>query len=361
MADEAAKFMRANRDRPFFLNYWAFSVHSPWMAKEDYIAEAAGRANPNAAQRNPVYAGMIRSLDDAVGRLTATLDELQLTKNTIVIFTSDNGAWHNVAKEATNKSEFAGVPVTSNAPLRSGKASNYEGGTRVPLLMAWPGHIAPASTSDAIMQSVDFFPTLAELTKSTVPNGTKFDGISIAPALRGRPLRREAIFSHFPHGGRNDIEGFRPGTWVRRGDWKLIRFFADNADGSDLLELYNLRADIGETKNRAADNPQLAAELNALITGFLKDTDAVIPTLNPNFGKPLPTSSAGKTVGGWRASGVAQLIVNIQNKKTSVRAMSFRSVLVGCQSLCVKRKYFKTTSATPELLVGHAILILNVN
>ena len=309
MADEAVKFMRANKARPFFLNYWAFSVHSPWMTKDDYIAEAVGRADPKAAQRNPVYAGMIRSLDDAVGRLTATLDELKLTKNTIVIFTSDNGAWHNVAREATNKPEFAEVPVTSNAPLRSGKASNYEGGTRVPLLVTWPGHIAPASTSDAIMQSVDFFPTLVEITKSAVPAGTKFDGISIAPALRGQPLRREAIFSHFPHSGRTDIDGFRPATWVRHGDWKLIRFFADNADGSDLLELYNLREDIGETKNRAAENPRLVAELNALITGFLKDTDAVVPTLNPNFGKSLPASNAGNTVSGWRASSVAQLVV----------------------------------------------------
>ena len=300
MAEEAEKFIAANKGRPFFLNYWAFSVHSPWMAKDEYIAEAAPRADKNAPQRNPMYAGMIRSLDDAVGRITAALEKNGVADNTIILFTGDNGSWHNVAKEATKSKEFADVPVTSNAPFRSGKASNYEGGTRVPLLAVWPGKIAPASTSDAIVQSTDFFPTLLDLAQLPQPAGVKFDGASFAAALHGEALKRDTIFSHFPHGGRSDIDGFRPATWVRRGDWKLIRFFADNDDGSDKLELYNLRDDVSETKNLAAEKADLARELNALVAGFLKDTEAVVPVRNPAFGKPAPAPAKDPLLG-WKA------------------------------------------------------------
>lgn len=301
MAAEAVKFMREHRDEPFFLNYWAFSVHSPWMGKEDYAAEAAKRADPQSAQRNGMYAAMIRSLDEAVGRLTAALDELKLFDNTILIFSSDNGGWHNKPK-ATRMAAYAGIPVTSNAPFRSGKASNYEGGTHVPLIIAWPGKIAAGGTSDAIVQSTDFFPTLMELTKLGTPASVKFDGISIAPALRDERLQREAIFCHFPHGGGNaaeEIPGFKPGTWVRKGDLKLIRFFADNADGSDKMELYNLHEDPGETRNLAAAKPELAAELNSLISDYLQRTEAVIPMRNPAYKPGAPPDP----LQGWKARG----------------------------------------------------------
>jgi arylsulfatase A-like enzyme len=308
MAEEAEKFITANKDRPFFLNYWAFSVHSPWMAKEDYTAEAAARVDKNAPQRNAMYAAMIRSLDDAVGRITAALEKNGVVDNTIILFTGDNGSWHNVPKEASKNKAWADVPVTSNAPFRSGKASNYEGGTRVPLLAVWPGKIAAGSTSEAIVQSTDFFPTLLELANTSTAQQRAFDGISFAPALRGEAFARDTIFCHFPHGGRNDIDGFRPATWVRRGDWKLIRFYADNADGTEKLELYNLRDDVSETKNLAAAKPELATELNALITRYLADTEAVVPKLNPNFNKSAAAKSAGKVPDktkdpllGWKA------------------------------------------------------------
>jgi len=309
MAEEAVKFMRENKERPFFLNYWAFSVHSPWMGKADYIEEAATKADPKAAQRNPMYAAMVRSLDDAVGRLMMTLDELKLAENTIVIFTSDNGAWHNPPKEATKSAAYATIPVTSNAPLRSGKASNYEGGTRVPLLIRWPGKIEAGGRSNAVVQSVDFFPTLMELTQLTAPESVKFDGVSIAPAFQGQPLPREAIFCHFPHGGRSDIEGFLPGTWVRRGEWKLIRFFADNEDGSDRLELYHLGEDVGEARNRAAEKPEVVAELNALITQYLKETEAVVPVRNPGYNVKAAAVKKPVRVGPWTHSKDAQLAV----------------------------------------------------
>ena len=304
MAEEAVKFIKSNKEQPFFLNYWAFGVHSPWMAKKEYVEEAAKRSDPTSTQRNPVYAAMIRSLDDAVGRITAALDEHKLTENTIIIFTSDNGGWHNVAREATDSEAYSGIPVTSNSPFRSGKASNYEGGTRVPLLVVWPGKTKTRSQSDTVVQSTDFFPTLLEMTKVEPPMGVRFDGVSVAPALVGEPLKRDTIYSHFPHGGRADIDGFRPGTWVRKGDWKLIRFFADNPDNSDKLELYDLKVDIGETTNLAADKPELVKELNGLITAYLKETDAVVPKANPNFGRQ---SDGDVAMAGWTTSKDAKL------------------------------------------------------
>ncbi len=303
MAEEAEKFIAANIARPFFLNYWAFSVHSPWMAKEDYTAEAAARSDKSAPQRNAMYAAMLRSLDDAVGRITAALEKHGVADNTLILFTGDNGSWHNVPREASKNKAWAGVPVTSNAPFRSGKASNYEGGTRVPLIAVWPGKIAPGSSSEAIVQTTDFFPTLLELADLKLPQPPSFDGTSFASALRGEAFTRDTIFCHFPHGGRSDIDGFRPSTWVRRGDWKLIRFFADNDDGSDRLELYNLREDPGETKNLAAAKPELAAELNMLITRYLADTGAVVPKLNPKFSKTAPAEAekvAKDPLLGWK-------------------------------------------------------------
>jgi hypothetical protein len=279
------------------------------MGKQNYIDEAAKSSESATGQRNPLYAAMVRSLDEAVGRLVATLDELKLTENTIIIFTSDNGGWHNVAREAANNKAYAEIPVTSNAPLRRGKASNYEGGTRVPLIMVWPPKIPAASASDAIVQSIDFFPTLVSLTGIKLPEQAKFDGINIAPALEKKPLSREMIFSHFPHGGRGDIEGFEPATWVRRGDYKLIRFFCAAADGTDRLELYNLREDVGEKTNLASNNPELVAELNAAIGKFLTDNEAVVPKLNPAYapttGGPTKAAAKDKTAAdplqGWKA------------------------------------------------------------
>ena len=306
LTTEAEKFIEQNSNRPFFLYLTHYAVHTPLQAPPDLVANYKN-AEPHGQQRNPVYAAMVRSLDDSVGRIVATLDELKLSDNTILIFTSDNGGWHNVAREATNNAAYAGIPVTSNAPFRSGKASNYEGGTRVPLVVVWPGKTKAGSRSETVVQSTDFFPTLLAMAHLEAPQGVTFDGVNVAPAFVDEPVKRDAIFCHFPHGGRTDIDGFRPGTWVRRADWKLIRFFADNPDGTDKLELYDLKTDEGETKNLAdekrAQFVELKEELNANITAFLKDTQAVVPKANPNFRATPPG------VAGWTTSKAATLEV----------------------------------------------------
>jgi arylsulfatase A-like enzyme len=124
-------------------------------------------------------------------------------------------------------------------------------------------------------------PTLLDMAGVPLPQEAKPDGISLAPLLKGGTIARDAIFTHFPHD--TPASDQHPGTSVRRGDWKLIRLFAQNDDGSDQLELYNLRDDLGEAKNLAAEKPELVHELNALITTFLSDTVAVIPVRNPNW------------------------------------------------------------------------------
>jgi hypothetical protein len=149
------------------------------------------------------------------------------------------------------------------------------------------------TTNDTVIQSIDWLPTILAMCNVPLPPSAHPDGIDVSPVFKGGSVPRDAIFCHFPHN--TPASGQRPGASVRRGDWKLIRLFADNPDGSDKLELYNLKDDLGESKNLAAQNPQLVRELNALITGFLKDSDAVIPKLNPNYDPAkAPAARAGK-------------------------------------------------------------------
>ncbi len=306
MAKEASNYIVANKDKPFFLNYWAFSVHSPFDAKKSLIEKYRAGADDANPQHSPTYAAMVESLDDAVGTLVKTLDEQKLTDNTLLIFTSDNGG--------NMYDKVDGTTPTSNAPLRGGKATIYEGGTRVPLIVSWPLKVRPGTQSDALVNSNDFYPTLLDALRFPAQPEQKFDGISMLPALQGKPIARDAIFCHFPH--YVPATGAIPSTYVHQDDWKLIRFYADNADQSDRFELYNLRDDIGETKNLAAAMPEKTLQLNALISQFLKDREVVVPLPNPNYGK---TEGAGNMVGGWRASSSAKL--NLAGNRLDLAAL----------------------------------------
>jgi arylsulfatase A-like enzyme len=283
MSEEAIKFIRANKDRPFFLNYWCFSVHAPYNAKKDLIARYKAKADPNDPQQNPVFAAMVQTMDEAVGRITKAIDDAGIADNTIIIFFSDNGGvfWKHPA--AFMHSEYKDIPPTNNAPLRDGKATLYEGGTREPAIVIWPGKVKPGARSEQVISSVDFYPTILEMTGVSRKQGLKLDGVSIVPALEGRALDREAIFCHFPH--YVPATGARPGTYVRKGDWKLIRFWADNDDQTDRDELYNLRDDLRETTNLAARMPEKVKELGALIDRFVRDAQVVVPKPNPAYRK----------------------------------------------------------------------------
>jgi arylsulfatase A-like enzyme len=303
MAGQAASFIQANRGKPFYLNFWLYSVHSPWNARKELIEEFAKKVDPKAAQRNPLYAAMVKSMDNAVGTLLEALDAAKVTDNTIIVFTSDNGGWAYPPR-VTDPEGYADIPATSNAPLRGGKASNYEGGIRVPCLIAWPGRAKP-TTSEALFSSVDFFPTLLAMTDVKPTKALTLDGVNQVPAILGERAVREVILTHFPHGSEaqeKNIPGFWPATSVRRGDWKLIRFYAKNDDQSDLLELYDLKADIGEQTNLAGKHPEVVKDLSTRIDTFLKQTEAVVPKANPRYGKP-------GNVTGWAPSKDANLQV----------------------------------------------------
>lgn len=274
MALEAVSFMERHKDEPFFLNYWMFSVHAPFDAKKSLIDKYRELVQADEPQRCPTYAAMVESMDDAVGTLLDTIDRLGLAGKTIIIFTSDNGG--------NMYNEVEGVPPTSNAPLRGGKATMFEGGTRVPCVIAWPGVTAAGERTDALLQSEDFYPTLLDGLGLKPEADQTFDGASLMPALRGDALAGKAVFQYFPHDPPVP-DWIPPSVSVHRDDWKLIRVFHAGKSGEHRSLLFHLKDDVGETKNLAPEMPQKVEELDALIDGFLASTKAVVPVPNPKF------------------------------------------------------------------------------
>jgi arylsulfatase A len=265
LTDEAVQWLAQNRERPFYLQLWHYAVHAPLMGKKEDLDAFADRPGANG-QSNTVYAAMLRSVDESVGRILRKLDELNLTGKTIVVFTSDNGgAVH-----------FGNPPATSNAPLRSGKGNPYEGGLRVPLLIRAPGVTRPGATCEVPVISHDFFPTLLELAGAAAPAApTATDGASFVPLLRGgRKAPHDAFFWHYPHywnGGR-----VSPYSVARVGDWKLIRFYE-----SDREELYHLRQDPSEERDLTPSQPARRKELSGRLDTWLKDVGAQMPVPRP--------------------------------------------------------------------------------
>jgi arylsulfatase A-like enzyme len=272
MAAEAVAWMEKNKGRPFFLNYWMFSVHAPFDAKAGLIQQYKRTVDPADAQHCPTYAAMIESMDAAVGTLLSALDRLGIADNTIIVFTSDNGG---------NMYDWVGNDrPTSNRPLRGGKATIFEGGVRVPCVIAWPGLTKPGSRSDAIIQSEDFHPTF--LAGLGIGAGQHFDGIDISPALRGGALEREAVFQYFPHSPPVP-DWLPPAVAVRSGDMKLIRLFHQGENGAHAHRLYDMSQDPGEATDLSTQQPERVRELDAKIEAFLRETGAALPLRNPNF------------------------------------------------------------------------------
>ena len=280
LATETAKFIEANKERPFFAYFASYSVHTPLMTRDElrkkYEAKAKtvntnspawgieGQRKVRLRQDHAVYAGMVETLDNAVGIILRKLDELKLTDNTIVIFTSDNGGL----------STSEGSP-TSNLPLRAGKGWLYEGGVREPLIIRWPGVVKPGSVTDVIVTSPDFYPTLLAAAGLPPRPQQHLDGVNFLPALKGEPFKRGPIFWHYPRYGN---QGGFPGGAVRDGDWKLIENYENNS-----LQLYNLRADISETNNLAAAEPARTRALHELLQKWRKDVGSLMPTPNPDY------------------------------------------------------------------------------
>jgi arylsulfatase A-like enzyme len=271
---EAEKFLDRNKDRPFFLYLAHYAVHIPLQAKKDVVARYPAGGKPGT-QSNPVYAAMVESLDESVGRVRAKLAELGLAERTVLLFTSDNGGL--CVAEGPN------TPATINAPLREGKGYLYEGGVREPLLVSWPGVSRPGSVSSTPVCSIDFLPTILDI--CGVRTDVKPDGIDLVPLLRaGAAPAREALYWHYPH---YSNQGGRPGGAVRAGDWKLLEFYEQGRQ-----ELYDLKADPGEHRNRIADKPEVAKELLAKLSAWRESVGARAMKPNPDY-HPNPQAADG--------------------------------------------------------------------
>lgn len=274
LALEAEKFLEKHRDQPFFLNLSHYAVHTPLTAKAEQIAKYDQTRKPGQ-QSNAIYAAMIESVDDSVGRIVRKLQELKLNENTIVVFTSDNGGL--CVGEGPN------TPATINAPLREGKGYLYEGGIRAPLLISWPAKFKAQRNVDAITSTIDLLPTLLEL--AGVKHEAAIDGISLANVLLNQgELKRDAIYWHYPHYAN---QGGRPGGAIRRGDYKLIEFY-----DSGRRELFHIAKDLSESRNLALEKPELVEQLAADLAAWRESVGAQMMTPNPEY-MPCPQGPGG--------------------------------------------------------------------
>jgi arylsulfatase A len=292
LGEEAAKWIDGVKDKPFFLYLPHFAVHTPIQGRPDLVEkyrkkiEAKGGVD-KLDHKNPGYAALLESMDTAIGRVRAKLAEHKLTERTIILFTSDNGG--RVTVDNINR-----VPTTSNVPLRFGKASAYEGGVRVPLIVYWPGVTKAASVSDAPVITMDLFPTIVEMAGLPASAArTAIDGVNFASLLRNPAARptRDTMFWHYPHHQHYQLGGAMPYAAIRSGDFKLVEFYNDSS-----VELYNIRADISEKTDLAKTNPQKAAELRARLHAWQKEVGAQMPKPNPQHdpSRPEYTPPAGK-------------------------------------------------------------------
>jgi hypothetical protein len=273
LTDEALRFIETNKDRPFFLYLAHYAPHIPLKGKPDLIAKYP-KELVLGKQSNGVYAAMLESLDDGVGRIVARLDELKLSDRTIVIFTSDNGGL--ATREGPN------TPATINTPLREGKGYLYEGGIREPLLIKWPGTIKPGVSNVPVI-SHDLFPTILE--GCGAAHESKIDGVSLLPILKGGgEIKRDALYWHYPH---YSNQGGRPGGAVREGQYKLIEFYETGR-----RELYDLKADVGESRNLSADKPEVVKRLADNLEAWRREVGAKMPKPNPGY-VPNPQAADG--------------------------------------------------------------------
>jgi arylsulfatase A-like enzyme len=261
LTDEAIKFIRANKNRPFFLYLTHYAVHTPLQAPERLVSKYKAKLKTDQSQKNATYAAMIENLDANVGRVLRALEQLGLADDTVVIFTSDNGG--------------AGS-VTNNAPLRAGKGYLYEGGIRIPLFIKWSGRVRVGSISHTPVTSEDLYPTVLEIAGDRTKPPDKIDGKSLVPLLTDKgKLKREAIYWYYPH---YSPQAKQPGAAIRAGDYKLIEHYDPPG-----VELYNLAEDIGEQVNLAEKMPQKTEQLLTKLHDWLKSVNAKMHTPNPEY------------------------------------------------------------------------------
>lgn len=281
LANEALRFIESHREKPFFVYLPFFnSIHATHegtqVSPDDALTKKYTKKTPHGDDKDPALAAKIERMDQIVGRLMDRLDALKLRESTLVIFYSDNGGpggYRQMGSPGTRS-------YTDNAPLRGGKSTLYEGGTRVPLIIRWHGVTAPGSVCQTAVTGVDFYPTLLEVCGAKAPANYPLDGVSLVPLLKSGEIPARDLFWHFPvyYGNKqkNGVWVNTPCSAIRSGDWKLIEFFEDHH-----LELYHLREDLSEARNLATTEPERAKALHAKLQHWQQNTKAFIPERKP--------------------------------------------------------------------------------
>jgi arylsulfatase A-like enzyme len=271
IGDEVVKFIEKNKENNFFAYVPFFSVHTPIQSKSEYEKKYRNKES-NEYHNREDYAGMIQSLDENIGKILEKIEKLNLSKNTLIIFTSDNG----------------GIKAISNQyPLRAGKGSYYEGGIKVPMIFSWLEKIQAGSTSNERVSNIDFYPTIKKIIgyNKTID----LDGEDLTPIFNSKALKKRELYFHFPiylepynvhlDSGSDPLFRTRPGSVIIKDNWKLHHYYEDNN-----FELYNLENDISESKNLININKEKKAELLKDLNNWRSKNNAPIPNkLNPFY------------------------------------------------------------------------------
>ena len=271
IGDEVVKFIDVNKENNFFAYVPFFSVHTPIQSKPDYQKKYSNKES-NEFHNRADYAGMIQSLDENIGKILDKIDALNLSENTLIIFTSDNG----------------GIRAISNQyPLRAGKGSYYEGGIKVPMIFSWKGKIEAKTESYERVSNLDFYPTIKKLVGYN--ESIDLDGEDLTPIFKGEKLKKRELYFHFPvylepyrvqlDNGTDPLFRTRPGTVIIKDNWKLHHYYEDNK-----FELYDLEKDVSESENLSEINKEKKNELLIDLNNWRKTNNAPIPSrLNPYY------------------------------------------------------------------------------
>ena len=278
LTEKAVEYIKANKDNPFLLVLSHFAVHNPCEAKSEVVEKYKKLKGDD--QNHPVYAAMVESVDKSVERIMQTLDELKLSENTLVVFTSDNGGLTGVNSKNA-------VYNTSNYPLSGGKSMAYEAGMRVPMIVKWPGKVKEKSVIDVPVIGTDLYPTFLDVTHTKLLPEQHKDGVSLLPLLSGKGIENRELYFHFPH----YTSYTSPFTSVVDNGWKLIHFYNDAEGG---YQLFNLTNDPYELHDLSAKYPKKVKELMNKISKWCVEVDAKLPRKNPDYNKKLPATCTGK-------------------------------------------------------------------
>ena len=279
IGNEVVSFINYNQNETFFAYVPFYSVHSPIQSKKEYQEKYSNKDGDKNHNR-PDYAGMIESLDENIGKILNTIEELNLSEKTLIIFTSDNG----------------GIRAISNQfPLRAGKGSYYEGGIKVPLIFSWKGKIIEESESYERVSNIDFFPTIKKIIGHKNKN-LHLDGLDLNPIFKGKTLENRTLFYHFPiylqaynvhlDNGTDPLFRTRPGSVIIKDNWKLHHYFEDGK-----IELYNIEEDISESIDLSKTNLEKTKELYHDLNKWREANNAPIPLENnPNYNQKFVDS-----------------------------------------------------------------------